>query len=63
LLALSRKEGEAIVITVPPSDKPTVIRLVALAQFPRNRMHIGIDAPRSTEIWREELLPLDKAAS
>lgn len=51
MLVLSRKPGEKI--RVGPDVKITVIRCGP------NSVRIGIDAPKDTDIVREELLPAE----
>lgn len=54
MLVLSRRAGEAI--QVGPDVR------VVLVEIDRNKVRIGIEAPRGVPIFREELLPLDQPA-
>jgi carbon storage regulator CsrA len=58
-LALTRKVGESVVMDVPPSSVPQKITIF-VASFGQwngvvNKVRIGIDAPKSVKILREEL--------
>ena len=55
MLVLSRKVGERILI-----GDDIAITVVRVAQ---GAVRIGIEAPRSLEVLREEILDQDKAAS
>jgi carbon storage regulator len=52
VLVLTRKSGEGIII----GDN---IRIVALNTEPSGDIRLGIDAPRSVEIYRDEIYPGD----
>jgi carbon storage regulator CsrA len=52
MLALSRKTGEWIQIETP--DGPIVVMILAMKP---GRVRIGIDAPRSYRVMRNELIP------
>jgi carbon storage regulator len=52
MLILQRKVGERIVINPGTPDE---IRLVVYA-IDRNRVRIGVDAPRDVPVYRAELL-------
>lgn len=52
MLTLTRKEGEAIIITLEDGRQ---IKIVA-KEVCRNQVRIGIVAPRSMTIFREEVL-------
>lgn len=54
MLVLTRKPGEYIRITVPPSHEPTEIAVCLVAARAGNS-RIGFIAPRSSVIGREEL--------
>jgi carbon storage regulator CsrA len=60
MLVLSRKKSNKTFMTVPPSDKETVITLVQV-DIQGDRSKIGIDAPKEVTIMREELLEKMKA--
>lgn len=55
-LALSRRVGETIFLTVPPSDAETVIEVTVFASE-RGKVRIGTLAPKFTIIERAELRP------
>ena len=61
MLVLSRKPGTAITLEVPPSGSPTHINVVLVRQHPTPR--IGIEAPLSVRVMREELVDAAKAAA
>lgn len=58
MLALGRREGESIIVNVPPSKEPRQIRvtLVRHARFAWSQSRIGIEAPAEMNIVREELV-------
>ena len=56
MLVLSRKIGEGVVITVPPSTETRTIR-VSLADILGRRGSFGVEAERDIRIHRDELLP------
>ena len=62
MLVLSRKVDERIVITVPPSDKPTQIIITAV-EFRGDKVRIGIDAPSDVLVLRDELEPREQPAA
>jgi carbon storage regulator CsrA len=51
MLVLSRREGEAIILET--SDGPITIRLT---EYNGNQTRVGVEAPRSVKVLREELL-------
>jgi carbon storage regulator len=51
MLVLSRREGEAIILET--SDGPITIRLT---EYNGSQTRIGVEAPRSVKVLREELL-------
>ena len=53
MLVLGRKAGERIVI-----DGGITITLV---RIDRNKVRLGVEAPRGVKVYREELLPLRPA--
>ena len=59
MLVLSRKEGEDIVL----KDKDGAETRFHIIEMDRNRVRIGIDAPRSTQILRGELLKNEVVAT
>jgi carbon storage regulator CsrA len=54
MLVLTRKPGEYVRITVPPSQEPTQIS-VCLVDVAGSRTRIGFLAPKDSIIGREEL--------
>jgi carbon storage regulator len=54
MLVLSRKVGEKVIITVPPSTQPTVIA-VTLVETRADRCRLGYEAPRTVSIHRQEI--------
>lgn len=59
MLILTRKHDESIVVTVPPSDTPTEIR-VHLCDSDPAKARIGVSAPRRVAIDREEIFESKK---
>lgn len=58
MLALSRREGQRLVLTVKTPDRPDIVVKVELVKVKTMRMaKLGIEAPGCVEILREELLP------
>ena len=55
MLVLSRKLNESIIVDVPPSNQTTRIVIMACKLEP-HQVRLGIEAPRSTTVAREELL-------
>ncbi len=53
MLALTRKEGEAVHLDLPNGDRVTVHVLIVRG----NETRLAFDAPRDVEIWREEIAP------
>ena len=51
MLVLSRREGEAIILET--SDGPITIRLT---EYNGSQTRVGVEAPRSVKVLREELL-------
>lgn len=51
MLRLNRKKGQSILIQTPEGQKIEVHVL----DWNGNQVHLGIDAPRGVEVWREEL--------
>lgn len=51
MLILKRKTHQGTKLTIPPSDKPTVVRVIPVADG-----RLGFEAPNEVEIVREELL-------
>lgn len=60
MLAITRKTGEALELTVPPSDGHTVIRVI-VGEAHRGRAKLAVDAPRVVLIRRVELTPHEAA--
>lgn len=54
MLAVTRRENETIVITVPPSDKPQRIE-VMVCQVGQRRARLGVTADRTISIHRGEV--------
>jgi len=54
MLVLTRKKGEDIVISVPPSDKPQIIR-VKVTKTSTSTTSLGFTANKEVKINREEL--------
>ncbi len=54
MLVLTRRRGENLILTVPPSNLPRQI-VVGVAAIERGRVKIGIQADRDVAIVREEL--------
>jgi sRNA-binding carbon storage regulator CsrA len=54
MLVIRRKQSEEVLITVPPSDKPTTLVLKAVECNQRTTL-FGFDGPRSVLILRKEL--------
>lgn len=52
MLVVSRKQNERIYLKVG-----TVTVVVTVAEIDRGKVRIGIDAPQSVRIYREEVLP------
>ena len=58
MLVLERAEGEAVVITVPPSEDYISIRVLTMKVKGCNhtaKVKEGFDAPREVQFRREEL--------
>ena len=56
MLVLSRCKGESIILTVPPSDKPTeIVVMLVRNRVGNSKCRLGFDAPREVHIVREEL--------
>lgn len=65
MLVVSRKEREAIVITVPPGDGARIVVSVAAvkrADGHEPRVRLGISAPITSRILREEIEQRERAA-
>lgn len=54
MLVLNRKEGESIVVTVPPSVVPRRVRVTAV-DTRQDRVRIGFEADADISIHREEV--------
>lgn len=61
-LTLTRKPGEVIRLTVPPSTQPQIIDLWPNA-WHGDQIRITINAARCVEIVRKELLPVKEESS
>lgn len=55
MLVLSRRKNEGIIITIPPSQEETVIRLKVTDVQGGYRARLGFEAERIVTIEREEL--------
>lgn len=55
MLVLTRREGEEVIINVPASSEPQLVRLVVV-KADRGRAKIGFDADRTVSIDRLEVL-------
>jgi len=55
MLVLSRKEGERIVIAVPPSGSETLVAVQVCKVRGETRVRLGFEAPREVAILREEI--------
>lgn len=53
MLVLSRKKDEQIIIQVPGLEEPIVLTIVRIDN--RNKVRIGIEAPKKVSIVRSEL--------
>lgn len=61
MLTLVRRNGEKIRITAPPSADPTIIEVELVHIQSYFRAKIGISAPLTTRIDREEIARLKDA--
>ena len=52
-LTLYRKRNE-VLLTVPPSDEPTEIRVLLMDSNNEKRAHVGFDAPQEVSIERQD---------
>ena len=52
-LTLYRKRNE-VLLTVPPSDEPTEIRVLLMDSNNEKRAHVGFDAPQEVIIERQD---------
>lgn len=55
MLVLTRHEAERIVVDVPHGNGQSTRVIVCLIEVQGNKAKIGIDAPRTVHILREEL--------
>lgn len=55
MLCLDRKKGQKTFITVPPSDRTTVIA-VSVCEVSGNKAKLGFEAPTNAIIHREEAI-------
>lgn len=64
MLQLTRKRNEGLTITVPASEDNTVIHIISRPS-PSNpsQTQLGIEAPRSVSILRDELIERDRKAA
>lgn len=53
-LTLARHVGERVIITVPPSDKPTTIAVLVVGLW-GGQARLAFKAPRETAVHREEV--------
>lgn len=54
MLILTRRVGETTFLTVPPSDKETVVQITVLG-VKGNQVRTGTNAPANVGIDREEI--------
>ena len=54
MLVLTRKPGETVVLTVPPSDRPTVITMIQ-GHLDGKQARTAWEAPPDVEIHRGEI--------
>lgn len=54
MLRISRREGESIIVTIPPSDSPREIAVV-IKDLTRGRCAVLFDGDKSISIDRKEL--------
>jgi len=52
MLILSRKEGESIILNLPDGEQVRI----CLTQYNGDQTRVGIEAPLSIQILREELI-------
>jgi sRNA-binding carbon storage regulator CsrA len=55
MLVLTRREGERLVLRVPPANEMVEI-IISIAESRSGAARVGIDAPAEVKIIREELL-------
>lgn len=56
MLVLTRRRGESVIITVPPSDRETVVEVVVTETVVEGgKTRLGFVADRSVAILRSEL--------
>lgn len=53
MLVLSRKKDEQIIVKVPGLEEPIVLTIVRIDN--RNKVRIGIEAPKKVMVLRSEL--------
>jgi sRNA-binding carbon storage regulator CsrA len=56
-LILTRRVGESITITVPPSDKPTTVEVFLSEIKQKSRARLGFSAAKEVVIMRSEVNP------
>lgn len=54
MLVISRLEGESIVLFLPGGDRITL----TVERTGAHKVRLGIEAPPTVGIWRDELLPV-----
>lgn len=60
LLVLSRSPDQGVTLTVPPSEKNTVIHVTNVRNdTSRNQARLAFDAPKDVVILRDELIKQD----
>ena len=56
-LVLTRKANEGVTLTVPPSEKDTVIHVTNVRNdTSRNQVRLAFEAPKQVNIVRDELI-------
>ena len=59
-LVLTRKANEGVTLTVPPSEKDTVIHITNVRNDSRNQVRLALEAPKQVNIVRDELIKKDQ---
>lgn len=56
MLIITRGTGKGFEISVPPSQEETTIRVVMLENHRSHQSRVGIEAPTTVRILRDELV-------